>query len=56
MIKFTPQKHQDSLKAKSKDPTLRAPSNLTIKFVMSYAAALRVYSTHSLGSINILLN
>lgn len=54
MISFTPKERQDSPKLKLKRPI--APSELTIRLIMSYAAAMRVINTKSLGSANILLN
>jgi|GEM_PF-538396 hypothetical protein len=56
MISFTPKKHQDYPKLKLKGTKVPAPSELTIRLIMSYAAALRVYNTKSLGCINSLLN
>lgn len=56
MIKFTPKQHQDYPNRKLRDAHNTKPSELTIKFIMGYAAALRVQSTKNIGSINILLN
>ena len=54
MISFTPKERQDSTKLKLKRTS--GPSELTIRLIMGYAAAIRVYNMKSLGSRNILLN
>ncbi|MBC8319554.1 MAG: hypothetical protein H8E34_02405 [Bacteroidetes bacterium] len=56
MMSFTPKKDQDSPVIKLNNAMLDSPSKLTIKIIMSYAAALRVYNTRNLGHTNILLN
>jgi len=56
MISFTPKKNQDYPKLKIKGTVSHAPSELTMRLIMSYAAALRVFKTRSLGCINSLLN
>lgn len=56
MIKFTPKQHQDSKKNQLRDAHNYVPSELTIKLVMGYAAALSVQSTKNIGLVNILLN
>mgnify|MGYP006883063561 CR=1 FL=1 len=56
MIKFTPKQHQDSLKTKSVETRHRVPSELTIKFIMGYGAALQVKKSKNVGQFDILLN
>lgn len=56
MMSFTPKEHQDSSKIKLKDDVCTCPSKLTIRIIVSYASALRVYKTKSLGFTNVLLN
>ncbi len=50
---------QDLSKSQKKHdlkPRLNGPSNLTLKFILGYGAALRVISTNTLGKMKILLN
>ncbi|MDG1901199.1 MAG: hypothetical protein P8I80_03120 [Bacteroidales bacterium] len=54
MIKFTLKQHQNSSKHLS--VTSHIPSELTMKIIYGYAAALAVENTDCLGSIDILLN
>lgn len=56
MISFTPQEHQESPQTKLNDGVCTSPSKLTIRIIVSYASALRVYKTKSLGFTNVLLN
>ncbi|MBT3174028.1 MAG: hypothetical protein HN336_04225 [Lentimicrobiaceae bacterium] len=54
MIKFTPKQHQKSSKPLSLQ--IHTPSELSMKIIYGYAAALTVKNTDCLGSIDILLN
>jgi len=56
MTRFTPKEHQIPQITKLKGTTCHAPSKLTINFIMSYAAALRVFETKSLGYTKFLIN
>jgi hypothetical protein len=56
MIKFTPKQNQITHKAKQESTFRYSPSNLTMKFVMGYAAALRVITTKQIGQTSVLLN
>jgi len=56
MIKSTPKQHQDSQNSKLRDALNTNPSELSLKFIMGYAAALKVKNTKLLGQLNILLN
>ncbi len=56
MIKFTPKQHQDSPKTRSIENRHRVPSELTIKFIIGYGAALQVQKSQNVGQFDILLN
>lgn len=56
MIKFTPKQHQESPKSISTETPKRMPSELSIKFIMGYGAALRVRKSNFVGQFDILLN
>ena len=61
MIKyFTPEESkeipQNQKVEKSIKQTGCQPSKLTMKFVLGYAAALKIIKTDSIGNMNILLN
>ena len=56
MIKFTPKQHQESQNLKYRATLGNTPSEFSMKFIMGYAAALRVHSTNKYGKMNILLN
>ncbi len=55
MIKFTPKQHQVSLKNK-RSSKQHEPSELTMKFILGYAAAINLYNSSEIGQIKILIN
>jgi hypothetical protein len=56
---FYPEDFQDLSKSQKKHdlkPRLSVPSELTMKFILGYGAALSVIKTNTIGSTKILLN
>ncbi len=56
MINSTPKKDYPSRKINLINKKRRTPSKLTIKLIMGYAAALRVYNIESLGQTSVVMN
>jgi hypothetical protein len=56
---FYPEDFQDLSKSQKKydpKPRLAVPSELTMKFILGYGAALSVIKTNTIGNAKILLN